>query len=609
MTEVRGKRVLVVGLARSGRAAARCFARRGAVVTVTDLRPPSVFQAEIQEMMAHKVGLELGAHREETFLRQNLIVVSPGVAWDMPLLEAARRKNIPVVPEVEAASWFLKQPLVGITGSNGKTTAATILGKMLQASGFPAFVGGNIGVPLISAVSEVSDDSLLVVELSSFQLEAIRTLRPRVAVLLNLSANHLDRHASFSDYVAAKARIFLNQTAEDYAVLNADDPNVMSLAPTLAAQKIFFSRWQDLPDGVFLANGKVRYRVGNLERVLLEASDVRLRGAFNVENVMAAAAAACVLGADFAALRRAVREFRGVEHRLEFVRAVRGVEFYNDSKATSVDATAKSLSAFERGVHLILGGKDKGSPYGPLRPLLKGRVRDVFLLGAAAERIARELSGATELLHAGDLEMAVRQAFARALPGEVVLLAPACSSYDQFQDFEHRGRVFKEIVAKLGEEAEQDSAPGKASLGAKGGDGPTAGSDPSSQACGAQSSNLKSEISNFNSQTFDPESRAPGPQPRAPHAAPPFIYEVGAEEVAPLKIDPPANGSDDEWSAARGEPRNSSETAEGEALPFEVLSTAGAPADTSGRPEAPRATEKKDLPAEDLKNRGKVPRS
>ena len=452
MTDMHGKRVLVVGLARSGRAAARCLQRRGAQVTVTDLRPPWELQIDIPELLAGKIGMELGVHREETFLRQDLIVVSPGVPPELPELVAARRKNIPIVPEVEAASWFLEARLAGITGSNGKTTTTALLGEMLKATGFRTFVGGNIGVPLISAVDQISKDGVAVTELSSFQLETVQSFRPRVAVLLNLTPNHLDRHPSFEAYVRAKQQIFRNQTAEDIAVLNADDPIVMGLVPAIAAQKIFFSRKRSLPDGVFVSNGHIVYRVGNLERVLLETREVPLRGPFNLENVLAASAAACVLGADFDALRRAVRQFRAVEHRLEYVREIRGVEFYNDSKATSVDAAAKALSAFEQGVHLILGGKDKGAPYAPLVPLLRGRVRCAYLIGAAADRIARELKGAAELDQAGDLETAMRRAFERAVPGDVILLSPACSSFDQFHDYEHRGRVFKELVERLASE-------------------------------------------------------------------------------------------------------------------------------------------------------------
>jgi UDP-N-acetylmuramoylalanine--D-glutamate ligase len=458
MTDVRGKRVLVVGMARTGRAAVHCLCRRGAVVTVTDSRPPWTLQPDVRELMAHRIGLELGLHRAETFQRQDLIVISPGVLPDLPELQAARARNIPILPEVEVASWFLEAALVGVTGSNGKTTTTALLGKMLETSGLRTFVGGNIGVPLISAVDSVPRDAFVVAELSSFQLETIQRFRPHVAVLLNLTGNHLDRHPSFEAYVQAKAQIFRNQSADDFAVLNADDPLVMNLAPAIAARKVYFSRKQNLPEGIFASDGRILYRVGNLERVLLRTQEVPLRGEFNLENVLAAAAAACVLGADFEALRRAVREFRAVEHRLECVREIRGVEFYNDSKATSVDAVAKALSAFERGVHLILGGKDKGASYAPLRPLLRERVRKAYLIGAAAERIARELKGAVELVRAGDLETAVRKAFEETAPGDVILLSPACASFDQFQDFEHRGRVFKELVERLSNEVETAAA-------------------------------------------------------------------------------------------------------------------------------------------------------
>ncbi len=558
--DVRGKRVLVVGLARSGRAVARAFRRRGALVIVTDSRPPAAFQAEIPELLSDKVGLELGLHREDTFLRQDLIVVSPGVPWDLPHLEAARQRKIPVVPEVEAAAWFLKGYWVGITGTNGKTTTTMLLGKMLEGSGFHTFVGGNIGVPLISAVDQVSRDSIIVAELSSFQLEAIQNFRANVAVLLNITPNHLDRHRSFEAYFRAKAEIFRNQTADDYAILNADDPTVMSLAPAIASRKVFFSLRQNLPDGILVSKGRILYRVGNLEHVLLETRDVKLRGNFNLENVLAAAAAAaCVLGADFEALRRAVREFTGVEHRLEYVRKIHGVEFYNDSKATSVDATAKALSAFDSGVHLILGGKDKGAPYAPLRPLLEGRVRDVLLIGAAAERIAQELSGAAEIFRAGDLETAARQAFELSNPGDVVLLAPACASFDQFRDFEHRGRVFKEVVEHLAAETTG-----------------TRGSELGTRESGVETRNSKLEtrkppeasgfrISSFDSRDPNPESRTPNPDSR-------LVYEAAAEEVAPLE-ESEVGGSESGVEVA-SEDLPSPERVEDEPLLFEVVTPA-----------------------------------
>lgn len=457
MMEVQGKRALVVGLARSGKAVAQFLRLRGATVTVSDAAPAPRFSGLLHELMGQRIAFELGIHREQTFLSQDLIVVSPGVPWDLPELEAARQRGIRIIPEVELASWYLEGPLVGITGTNGKTTTTTLVGEMLQSSGFPTFVGGNIGVPLISAVDQVPAGSILVAELSSFQLEAIQHLRPSVAVLLNITPNHLDRHPSFSAYVVAKAQIFRNQTREDYAVLNADDENVLRLAPAIASRKVFFSLTQDLPGGVMVSGSDIIYRVGNLERAVMSTRDVLLRGSFNLENVLAATAAACVLGADFDALRRAVKSFRGVEHRLEYLGEIRGVKFYNDSKATSVDATSKALTGFDRGVHLILGGKDKGAPYTPLRPLIESRVRGLYLIGTAVDRIAEDLDGAAKLVRSGTLDRAVSQAFAAAASGDVVLLSPACSSYDQFQDFEERGRVFKDLVTGLQKESRAGS--------------------------------------------------------------------------------------------------------------------------------------------------------
>jgi UDP-N-acetylmuramoylalanine--D-glutamate ligase len=514
-------------------------------VTVTDIKPPAALGSLLPELLAEKIGLELGSQRVEIFLAHDLVVVSPGVPWDLPQLEAARARGIPIVPEVEVAGWYLSTRIVGVTGSNGKTTTAALLGKMLEASGFPTFVGGNIGVALSSAVGRVNAGSIVVAELSSFQLEAIRDFHPHVAVLLNISPNHLDRHPSFEAYAQAKRQIFRNQRAEDYAVLNADDPWVRSLSPALASRKVFFSRLQQIPCGTLVSNGNVVYRMGHLERVLLETREVRLRGGFNLEDVLAAAAAACVLGADLDAVRSAVREFKGVEHRLEHVRDICGVEFYNNSKATSVDATVKSLEAFEHGVHLILGGKDKGAPYAPLRPLLKDRVREVLLIGAAADRIAEELSGAVEMIRAGNLESAVRKAFQCARPGDVVLLAPACSSFDQFQDYEHRGRVFKELVERLGQDVESGSVEGKgdvkqerASLGSD-----VSGQFPAQSLAGSFQEALQASPG-ARAETFAPEVEtlrlvpASGARPRGKAKdEPSLVYEISVKELPPAEVE------------------------------------------------------------------------
>ncbi|HET7101329.1 MAG TPA: UDP-N-acetylmuramoyl-L-alanine--D-glutamate ligase [Terriglobia bacterium] len=570
--DIRGKNMLVVGLARSGVAAAHWLSDHGAVVTGTDMRGPEAFPKEIPELLHRKVGLELGFHRESTFLRQDCIVISPGVPADLPVLNLARQKGIPVVPEIEVAGWFLKGQLAGITGTNGKTTTTTLLGKMMEASGFSTFVGGNIGVPLLSALDLDPPPSVIVAELSSFQLETIRSFRPHVAALLNLSPNHLDRHPNFEAYVAAKARIFSNQTQNDYAILNADDENVMKLAPAIRSRKVFFSRRREIANGVLVSGGAILYRVHNLEAALMRTSDVRLLGDFNLENVLAAAAAACVLGAEFDSIRRAVREFRGVEHRLEFVREIRGVDFYNDSKATSVDAAAKALSTFERGVHLILGGKDKGAPYTPLRSLMQGRVREVLVIGAARERIISDLAGAVEIVEAGDLETAVRTAFKQARPGDVVLLAPACSSFDQFEDFEHRGRVFKALVERLAEESSRKASVRKVHPEAQ---ASAPGVQPAGEPAARQPITTASEAlegpldqrGNSNEQSAE---KATVPEPlvlTAPRELE-YVFEVSAEE-APAQGFPDSEDEADEFLLDESD-LTPAETIEDEAFAYEV---------------------------------------
>jgi len=547
--DIRGKNVLVVGLARSGVAAAHWLSDHGAVVTGTDMRGPEAFPKEIPELLSRKVGLELGSHRESTFLRQDCIVISPGVPADLPVLNLARQKGIPVVPEIEVASWFLDGQLAGITGTNGKTTTTTLLGRMMEESGFSTFVGGNIGVPLLSAVDLDPPAAFIVAELSSFQLETIQSFRPHVAALLNLSPNHLDRHPNFEAYVAAKARIFSNQTPNDYAILNADDENVMKLAPSIRSRKVFFSRRREIPNGVLVSGGTVLYRVQNLEAAVMRTSDVRLLGDFNLENVLAAAAAACVLGADFTSIRRAVRGFTGVEHRLEFVREIRGVDFYNDSKATSVDAAAKALSTFEKGVHLILGGKDKGAPYTPLRSLMKDRVREVLVIGAAREQIVRDLTGAVEIVEAGDLETAVRTAARSARPGDVVLLAPACSSFDQFENFEHRGHVFKALVESLAEEISRKPS-GRTTHRAEPVSAPavqTAGEAAVQQAITTPSGTSEGPLDQKDGCREKPVRNAAGAEPlvlTAPRELE-YVFEVSAEEASAQGLPNSEEGADD----------------------------------------------------------------
>ncbi|HMD30418.1 MAG TPA: UDP-N-acetylmuramoyl-L-alanine--D-glutamate ligase [Candidatus Acidoferrales bacterium] len=446
--ELGGKRVLVVGLARTGVATALFCAARGAQVTATDARPAAELTDAAAKLGPAGVALEPAGHRRESFLAADLIVPSPGVPFDLEDLLAARKKGIPIWSEIELAWRFLRGRLVAITGSNGKTTTTALTGHILKTAGLPALVGGNIGTPLISLVDESRDGSVSVVEVSSFQLEAIVAFRPDVAVFLNLTPDHIDRHGSLEAYAAAKARVFENQKREDAAVINADDAPSARYVPS-RPRVYWFSRKKEVARGAFVRGGDILFCDGDAEARLLSRAEISLRGDHNLENVLAAAAAACLCGAAPAAIAEGVRTFPGVEHRLQFVAEIAGVQFYNDSKATNVDATAKALEAFRANLLVILGGKDKGSDYAPLRPLLAERARRVFLIGAAAEKIASQIQGAVPLEMCGTLDRAVLAAFEAARPGDIVLLAPACASFDQFQNFEHRGRVFVNLVRGL----------------------------------------------------------------------------------------------------------------------------------------------------------------
>ena len=443
--------MLVVGLGKSGVASALFLKSQGARVTVSDTKSQDELRGEIPKLLDAGVTLETGGHGERTFGGQDLIVVSPGVPVDVPLLEQAREQGIPVIGEIELAARFLKGRLVAITGSNGKTTTTALTGEVISMGGRESLVGGNIGTAAISLVDQSTDDSYVVLEVSSFQLETIESFHPFIAVVLNITPDHLDRHSTFQAYVDAKARIFENQTGEDFAVLNADDPTCVGLAGRSKARKIWFSRKKEVEAGAFLRNGTIVWRDGD-EREIMPVSEIKLKGAHNLENVLAAVCAGMLTQTEPSRIRRAVQEFKAVEHRLEYVATVRGVEFYNDSKATNVDATIKALESFPANIHLILGGKDKGSDYTVLKPLLKERARRVYTIGAAAEKIESHLGGVVEVVRAGTLEAAVKRAAASAESGDVVLLAPACASFDQFENYEHRGRVFKRTVQALAEQ-------------------------------------------------------------------------------------------------------------------------------------------------------------
>ncbi len=446
--ELNDRRVLIVGLARTGIASALFCAARGARVTATDEQPESKFAEAAAKLRAAGVALELGAHASETFEAQDLIVLSPGVPADLPALSAARANGIPVWSEIELAWRFLRGRLIAVTGSNGKTTTTSLIGHILKSAGISTVVGGNIGTPLISLIDSTDDSTFTVAEVSSFQLETIEAFRPDIALLLNLTPDHLDRHHSFPEYVRAKLRIFENQRERDTAILNADDPELLQRMPAKPGV-YWFSRQKHVSAGAYVRDAQIIVRDHGDEEIILRRDQIPLRGEHNLENVLAASIATWLAGAEPTAIAEGIRTFPGVEHRIEFVAEVRGVKFFNDSKATNVDATLKAIAAFDSPLLIILGGKDKGSPYTPLREPLKAYTRAAFLIGAAAEKIAAEIEGAVPLVPAETLDNAVRMAFEQADPGDTILLAPACSSFDQFENYEQRGREFKRLVAEL----------------------------------------------------------------------------------------------------------------------------------------------------------------
>src|SRR5258706_9878609 len=416
--ELKDKRVLVVGLGKSGVASALFLKARGARVTVSDTKSGDELRNEIPALLDRGITVETGGHGERTFRGQDLIVVSPGVPSDAPLLVQARSMGEAVIGEIELAAQFLPGSIVAITGSNGKTTTTTLTGEILAAGGLPTLVGGNIGTPAISLAERAKPESVVVLEVSSFQLETIQTFRPKVAVVLNVTPDHLDRHRTFEAYVDAKARMFENQQSSDFAVLNEDDPTCVAMATRTRAQVFWFSRQKEVKQGASVRDGNILFRDGRGEqktsqREIMQVSEIPLKGAHNLENVLAAVCAGALIGCAPEKIRQAVRDFKAVEHRLEFVATIRGVDYYNDSKATNVDATIKALESFPANIHLILGGKDKGSDYTLLNDLLRQRVKRVYTIGAAAAKIESQIKG-TEVVHADTLENALRKANAVA---------------------------------------------------------------------------------------------------------------------------------------------------------------------------------------------------
>jgi UDP-N-acetylmuramoylalanine--D-glutamate ligase len=448
--ELKNKRVLVVGLGKSGLAAAQFLKKSGALVTVSDARPATLI-AELPSLLEQGFAVEAGSHGLLTFRRQDLIVVSPGVPQTTPELMQVRAMGMHIVGELELGSQFLQGEVVAITGSNGKTTTTSLLGEILKAAGLPTLVGGNIGRPVTEMVAESAPSSWSVLEVSSFQLETIETFKPKIAMVLNVTPDHLDRHGSFENYAAAKARITENQTAEDFLVLNGEDTPTQMIAAKTKAQVFWFSARRPIKQGAFVYGESILFipREGAKAEPVMPVAEISLAGKHNAENVLAAVCAARLVGVPSEIIRAAVARFKAVEHRLELVRELAGVKYYNDSKATNVDATQKAIEAFAGGIQLILGGKDKNSDYTVLAPLLRERVKTVITIGSAAEKIEHQLGGVVKIESAETLAKAVSLAHSMAVADDVVLLAPACASFDQFDSYEHRGRVFKELVLAL----------------------------------------------------------------------------------------------------------------------------------------------------------------
>ena len=443
--ELEGKKIMVLGLARTGLAVARFLAGRGARVVGVDAGEEDRIRQAGDELSRLPAVCHFGPEQPVWLDGVDAVVPSPGVPRDNPLLVAAALRGIDVLSEIELAARFGAVPMVAITGTNGKTTTTRLVAAILEAAGVRAFAGGNIGKPLIEYVD--GDWDWGVVEVSSFQLEWVRDFRPRIALFLNLSEDHLDRYDGLSSYGAAKARIFAAQRSDDVAVLNRDDPWVWGLRAGLGARVVSFG-WSEVEQGVFVAGDDIVWR-GNGAEERFPLRDVRLRGVHNVENVMAAVCAAKAVGVEGRHIRTAAKRFRGIEHRLEFVRELDGVRYFNDSKGTNVGAVRKSLASFDGPIVLIAGGVDKGGSYRGLEPLVRERVRKLILLGEAAGIMKKALGALTDTSVAPDFPEAVREARAAARAGDVVLLSPACSSFDMFANYAERGRAFKELVQAL----------------------------------------------------------------------------------------------------------------------------------------------------------------
>ena len=443
--ELNNKKTLVVGLGVTGIATSLFLKERGARVTVSEQRNREAIEPIIQQLSTRGIELELGTHRRETFTNADLIIVSPGVPLDIPPLQAAHERGVEIISEIELAYRYIQKPIIAVTGTNGKTTTVNLIAEIFKAAGKKIFLGGNVGNPLIEYVLHRHDADYIIAEISSFQLEGIHTFKPFISVLLNLHHDHLDRYASYSDYIAAKARLFINQSTGDYAVLNADDPEIEKMASALNTTTLYFSCERKIPYGSYYENHHF-YFTNGAAQTCLTFDHLYLQGNHNLHNIMAAVVVSKLCGCPQEKIQHAVEHFKGLPHRLEFLQEVNKIKFYNDSKATNVSSVVRALEALTPPIILIAGGKDKGGDYHPLTPLIKEKVKTLILLGEATEKMSQAFQTATPIILAETLEEAFRRALEQASPGDTILLSPACSSFDMFADYKERGNVFKRLV-------------------------------------------------------------------------------------------------------------------------------------------------------------------
>ncbi|OGW10262.1 MAG: UDP-N-acetylmuramoylalanine--D-glutamate ligase [Nitrospinae bacterium RIFCSPLOWO2_12_39_16] len=442
------RNALVVGLAKSGVSAANLLHKLGANVTVTDEKGEETLSDNVKKL-EKGISLKLNGHDSVNINGIDLTIISPGVPWDSPFLNKIREKGIRIMSEVEFAFQQLQAPFIAITGTNGKTTTTTLTGEILKRGGKKVFVGGNIGNPLCEEVLNGGKSELVLSEISTFQMEGSETFKPYISAILNITPDHLDRHESMDEYIELKKRVFINQDENDYMILNLDDEITAGFSTEVRGKKVFFSRLKEVENGAFVREDKIIFKNDGREETVCSLKDLKLIGVHNIENTLASVAISGICGISGKIMRDVISEFKGIKHRMELVREIRGIRFINDSKGTNVGATVKSLQSFNEPIILIAGGKDKGSDYLPLKGLIEERVKFLILIGDAKKKIAKNLNGFKNRIEADTLENAVKEGYKRAKSGDIVLLSPACASFDMFRDYEDRGEQFEEIVNRL----------------------------------------------------------------------------------------------------------------------------------------------------------------